>query len=921
MKKLITLVLAFVMHYAAQGQTLKGQVKGQDGAFLVNSTVMLLDTKDSTMLSFTKTKENGLFEVKSSGKGDVLLQVSNVGYEKFLRYISLTGADQNLGVITLDSATRELAELVVKGERAAVGVNKDTVEFNAGSFKVQENAMVEELLKRMPGMEVDREGNVTAQGKNVTRILVDGKEFFGRDPKMSTKNIPANAIDKVQVFDKKSDRAEFTGIDDGEEETTINLKLRADKKNLGFGRFVAGAGVDGNSKSRYNLGANYYTFKNGNQLSFIGNANNINEQSFSTSDFSMAGIGRGGGGISFGGGGMGLGRTGLMRNISGGLNFNNKLSPKTEINGSYSYTNTNLFTTRESTTESVIGTLETNGNAGSQQNTESDSHRLNVTLNNKINDKNSIRWINRVDYRNNTGNTLSESEEYLKSTGELRNSTDRMNTSKGNSFGLTSQALYRKAFARRGRSFTTNLTLGINNGDTDGTLVSHNGLFDSKTGSIAYTDLNQVNNQISRKFTMGAEVSYTEPLNSTNFLEFNYSYQKVNNDLDKSVYNVKETGNTLDTTLSNRYNNDYVYNRAGLSYRISKDKWNGNIGAAIQDSKLEGDLILRNETIRKRFTNPVFTGRVRYSISSARSMDLSYNTNISEPSMTQLSPVPDNSNPLNIFVGNPNLKPQYSQRLNLNFRDFNQLKFTNFFVTAGLSFTDDKITNKVIYDEVTLAQTRTPINYGNDVSVNGNINYGFRVRAINTRFSLNSNVNYGRSMTLINNIDNITKTLRNGNSIRADFMPGDNFNMGVSTRLTFNNSKYSQNTQLNPSYMNQDYTGDLQWILPNVFTLTSSLDYSIYRYATSNEVQRIPIWNAALLRPVLKNKRGEIKFSVNDLLNKNQGITQTASGNTFTEERTNALGRYFLFTFTYNLNGGIQGNIRQGGGGPRIIGR
>lgn len=921
MKKLITLVWACIMHFAAQGQTLKGQVKGQDGSFLVNSTVMLLDTKDSTMLSFGKTKENGLFEIRSTAKNEAILQVSHVGYEKFLRFITLTGADQNLGVITLDSASKELAELVVKGERASAEVKGDTIEFNAGSFKVQENAMAEELLKRMPGMEVDREGNVTSQGKNVTRILVDGKEFFGRDTKMSTKNIPASAIDKVQVFEKKSDRAEFTGIDDGEEETTINFKLKEDRKNLGFGRFIAGGGMDGNNKARYNLGANYYTFRNGNQLTFIGNANNINQQSFSTSEFNMVGIGRGGAGISFGGGGGIGGRSGLMRNISGGLNFNNKLSTKTEINGSYSYTNTNQFTTRESITESVIGNLETTGTAESQQNTESDSHRLNVTLNNKISNTSSIRWINRVDFRNNASNTTSESEEYLKSSNQLRNSTDRHNTSKGNTFGLTSQALYRKSFAKRGRTLTTNLTLGVDNGDTDGTLLSRNGLFDAASGLIRYTDLNQISNQISRKFTFGAEVSYTEPLSRTNFLEFNYSYQKVNNDLDKNVYNVKETGNTLDSTLSNRYKNDYVYNRAGLSYRISKDKWNGNIGAAIQDSHLEGDLILRNEIIRKRFTNPVFTGRMRYSFTSARTMDLSYNTNIAEPSMTQLSPVPNNSNPLNIFVGNPDLRAQYSQRLNLNYRSFNQLAFTNFFISGGLSFTDDKITNKVIYDEVTLAQTRTPINYGNDFSVNGNANYGFRVRAINTRFSLNSALNFSRSMTLINNIDNITRTTRNANTIRADFMPGDNFNLGVSTRLTFNNSKYSQNTQLNPSYVNQDYTGDLQWILPNVFTFTSALDYSIYRYATSNEVQRIPIWNAALLRPVFKNKRGEIKLSINDLLNKNQGITQTASGNTFTEERTNALGRYFLLTFTYNLNGGIQANTRQGGGGggQRII--
>ncbi len=905
MKKLITLVFACILHFGAEGQTLKGQVKGQDGAFLVNSTVMLLDTKDSTMLSFAKTKENGHFEIRSAAKEEALLQVTYVGYEKFLRFIVLTGGDQNLGIITLDSASKELAELVVKGEKAAVEVKKDTIEFNAGSFKVQENAMAEELLKRMPGMEVDNEGGVTSQGKSVTRVLVEGKEFFGRDPKMATKNIPANAIDKVQVFDKKSDRAEFTGIDDGEEETTINFVLKEDKKNLGFGRITVGGGADANKDARYNVGGTYSSFKNGNQLSFVGNANNVNEMSFSNSGFSMAGIGRGGGGISFGGGGIGGARSGLMKNISGGINFNNKLNTKTELNGSYSYTNSNTFVTRDGTSQSVIGDIETTGASRSEQDSDSESHRLNVTLNSKLNAQNSIRWTNRVDYRTNGSHSLSASEEYLKSTQQLRNSTNRLNSSEGNSIGFTSQALYQKAFAKRGRTFTTNLTFGLNNNESDGTQVSTNGLFDSEINDVVYTPLNQINNQLSNQLSLGAEVSYTEPLSSTNFLEFNYSFQKVNNDLDKKVFNVSETGNTLDSSLSNKYMNDYFYNRGGISYRVNYEKWNANVGAAIQDSRLVGDLILRNELIKKRFTNPVFNGRLRYSFTGSKSMDLSYNTNISEPSMTQLSPVPDNSNPLNIYVGNPELKPKYAQRLNLNFRDFNQLTFTSFFVTAGINYTTDNITDSVTYNSETFAQIRKPVNYGNNLSFNGVAHYGFRIRPISTRFSLTSMFNVGRSQTLINNVDNITNSFTNSNTVRADVSPGDNFNLGVSARVSFNNTTYSQNTQLNPNYVNQGYTADLDWRIPQAVNFTSSMNYSIYRYATSDVVQRVPVWNAALYRSILKNKRGEIRLSVNDILGKNQVISQSASGNTFSEQSTNALGRYVLATFTYNINGGV----------------
>lgn len=906
MKKAILLIFVFLAGFSSMGQVLKGQVKASDGTPLVNSTVMLLDTKDSSMISFAKSKEGGLFELKSPKMTEALLQVSYVGFDKFLRFISLSGADQDLGIVVMDSTAKELAEVTIKGERAAVSINKDTTEFNASSFKVQENAMVEDLLKRLPGVEVDRDGAVTAQGKGVTRVLVDGKEFFGRDPKMATKNIPANAIDKIQVFDKKSDRAEFTGIDDGEEETTINLKLREDKKNLGFGRITAGGGFDSNEKGRFNLAGTYNTFRNGNQLSFVGNANNINQQSFSSSEFSMAGIGRGAGGISFGGG-MGSGggnRSGLMRNISGGVNFNNKLNTKTELNGSYSYTNIDQYLERTGNSESVIGNLETFGNSSSQQNTDSDAHRLNVTLNSKINNKNSIRWVNRVDFRDNGSNSVSYDEQFIKSTNQLRNSTDRKNSSEGSSFGFTSQALYQKAFAKKGRTFTTNLSLGLTNSNSDGKLLSTNGLFNNLTNTVNYTLLNQISDQQNNNLTLGAEISYTEPLNRTNFLEFNYSFQKVNNDLDKSVYNVGEIRNTFDSTLSNQYKNDYTYNRAGLSYRISKDKWNANVGGAIQDSKLDGNLILRNERIEKRFVNPVFNGRLRYSFTSSRTMDLSYNTNVSEPSMTQLSPVPDNSNPLNISVGNPELKPQYSQRLNFNIRDFNQLTFTNFFVSGGVNYTNDKITNMITYDQITLAQTRKPINYGTDLSFNGVANYGFRVRAISTRFSVSTMLNYSRSLTLINNLDNVTKTTTNANTVRADITPGENLILGLSARLTFNNSVYSQNTQLNPSYVNQNYTTDLEWKLPGLFTLNSALDYAVYSYANSNETQKVPIWNASIFRSIFKNKRGEVRLSANDILGRNQIISQTASGNTFSEQRTNALGRYFMASITYNINGG-----------------
>lgn len=932
MKKLFYLTIFFLCGHAVFSQTIKGKVISQDGNPLVNSTVLLVDTKDSTTLSFGRTKEGGLFELKAKSKDRVILQITNVGHIQYSKFIT-PETDLDLGTIIMDPVATELAEFVVKGERAAVTVNKDTIEYNADAFRVQENAMAEDLLKKMDGIEVERDGTVSTQGEQVTRILVNNKEFFGRDPKIALKNIPANAIKTVQVFDKKSDRAEFTGIDDGEQEKTINFVLKKDKANLGFGRVTAGGGVDGNNKGRYNLGASYNTFKDGNQISFLGNGNNINQQGFSFQEsltFSGAGRGMGGGGgFSIGGGGFGSfgGRTsGLLRNWSGGANFNNKLSKKTELNGSYFYSNNSTNMDRESESTNFVGDLKYSSLGGSTQNNLRDSHRFNTTLNTKINDKNTIRWVNRVDFGNSSNLSNSQNREfdgeldsYVPGQTALRNSSNRVSASNGKNLSLNSQLNYQARFAKKGRTLSTTLSLGMTDNKTDGTLNAINGVFNQSAGKLDTTYLNQVNNQISKRFNYGAEFSYTEPINASNFLEFNYTYQKVNNDLNKDVYNIDGERRLYDTTLSNIYQNDYIYNRGGFNYRISKEKWNGNFGVALQISELNGFLELRDIIIKKTFRNPVYNSRVQYNFTNARSMDLTYNSNISEPSMTQLSPVPDNSNPLNIYVGNPNLKPQNSHNLRLNFRDFNQLKFTNFFAGGGIGYTYDMINEAIEIDPVTLERRRTPINYGNAFNVNANANYGFRIKPISTRISFNSSVNYRTTETLVNNLNNEQRTFSNTNTLRADYVLGDNFNLGASARINYNNNKYSQNTQLNANYVNQTYTTSLDWILPNWFSFNTTMDYAIYRYANSDDVVKVPIWNMAIFRTILKNKRAEVRFSANDLLGKNIVIDQSGSGNSFTETRTNSLGRYVLLTFTYNINGGAS-NSGRGSRGTPIIG-
>lgn len=889
----------------AQTFTISGVVADSSGAPLEGGTVMLLQAKDSVLQYFGLTNKTGEFVFKNTKANDYLLQISYLGYQNYYQPISVQ-EDINLGEIRLQTQVNNLNTVVVEGERIPISINKDTIVYNAGAFSIKPNDNVEQLLKQLPGVQVERDGTIKAQGETVTNVLVDGKEFFGKDPKMATKNLPADAVDKVQVFDKKSDMAEFSGIDDGREERTINLQLKEDKKQGYFGNVTGGYGTE----ERFQGKANINRFSSNQQLSFIGMANNINEQGFSFSEYMnfMGGLenmfsGEGGGSvrIRINPGDLGLpinsgNNDGLMSTYAGGLNLNQELNDKTEINGSYflSHLDRNVESNRYQETYLSDKTLVSEQNG--LQHSQTTSNRLNMRIDHKIDSTQNVRLRASGGYSSSQSENSSTSQSFGESR-QLQNRGERENQAEGQNKSLTANALYRKRLGKKGRTFSTTLNVGLYENNQDGFLNAVNTFFDK--GEITSSDtIRQNNHHTNSRTNYGLSASYTEPLSKGQSLLANYSFSQNNNEVNREVFDLLEgEQKVFNSALSNRYDGTYRYNRGGLTYRYNKGKTNFSTGVGLQHSELDGDLLLRDTSIHQSFLNWLPSLRLRYAITNSQNMEVNYETFVQEPAIEQLQPVVDNSDPLDIFVGNPDLKPEYFHDLGLRYFLFDQFSMTNVFVNTGLIYTHNKIQYAQTIDEQ-LVRTTQPINVEDDYSWRSNVDFGTPIRWIGSRLNFNAGFTYNWGTNFLNAVKNKTQQQITSLGLSLESHKLKALQAAVGGRWDFNKTKYSISQDFNQNFLNQSYYADLTVNLPLGFSINSTFDYRIYDGTFSD---RIPIWNGYFSKMLLKDNRGQLKLSVFDLLNQNAAIHRQAQLNFYQEERFNSLGRYFMLSFTYSL--------------------
>jgi outer membrane receptor protein involved in Fe transport len=926
---LLSTFLGLALAAHAQKISLKGQLADSTGTALPSATVLILSPKDSSLVNFGVSNNQGFFEIKNLNRAEYLFRVTYVGYAPLTVKVSPKPEEMviDLGLLKMEPESRILDEITIQAEKAPVVVKKDTIEFNAASFKTKANANVEDLLKTMPGIEVETDGTVRAQGEQVQRVTVDGREFFGRDPKLATRNLPADAVDKVQVFDRKSDQAQFTGIDDGQREKTINLELKEDKRNGLFGNLMAGAGTDG----RFQGSASVNRFSKGQQLSFLGMGNNINEQGFSVGDFMNFSGGTqammsGGGGIRITVGGpggntgggpsinMGGRQSGIMTNYAGGINFNKDLSKDTKITSSYFY---NRLDRNVSSSLLRINTLPDGGSYNflqdSRQLSNSDNHRGTLVLDHTIDSANVIRATANASYTDSEFKSFSESQTMNVGNTEVRNESERSIYTAQTGINLNANVLWRHRFDKKGRNMTTTLSAGLNSTESEGNQQSIN-IYNTQ-GTEEQID--QTNTQETINQTYGVSVSYTEPLGGRKYLEANYNFSTNQNDVNREVFDWNLGTPEFNTGLSNKFKSNYIYNRPGINFRMNKEKYSLTVGTSYQITNLKGELLLHDVTIDRTFKNLLPVARFNYDFSSVKHLRLDYETSMQEPGIQQLQPIVDNSDPLNISVGNPDLEPAYTHRITANYTAFNPVKFMNLFAFVTASYMRNAITNSQTVDE-DFVRTTKPVNVDRATNLSININAGFPVNKIKSRFNIGPTASISESINVLNDQENNIRQQTLGGSARYNFTFKEIVILDLSANLSKQKIKYDFETP-DQDYFNQTYRGELNLSFLKKYAYNTSFDYLIYKSTTTDFRETIPFWNMSISRFVLKNNAGEIKIGVNNLLDQSNNVTQSAGENFVQQQTMNNLGRFYMVSFTYALNKHL--NPMGGGrrGGPGMI--
>ena len=923
----------------ANAQKADGNIKGQlmDTAGkqpIADATISVLNAKDSSVTTFTLSNKLGVFEVKGLQEGNYRLLITHRGFETLKKTVSVTAATKaiELGSLVLQKDYKTLGEVVVSSE-SPIQVKNDTVQFNTSGFKTQPNATAEDLLKKLPGMEVDKEGNVKSQGEQVQKVYVDGKEFFGNDPKLATKNITADMIESVQVFDDMSDQAKFTKIDDGSRSKTLNIKLKKDRNKGYFGKALAGYGDQGRYEG--NLSLNKF---NGNQrISLLMNGNNINKQGFSFSDiissmggFSGFGGGGGGGGFSGGGGGGGFsgggggrggggfgnfssgsGSTGIIKSFSAGVNYTDQWGGKIKVTGSYFLSSSNTIQQqnilRRTTYPDSVVTLSKELLAHNKN----QNNRFNLRFEYQIDSANSVLYTpsltfqhsNNFSHDTSFSTTQTPSKEYLAVTSKNNNTNER------NGFNLGNNFLFRHKFKKTGRTLTLGLNNTIGNSKSNGLTYSDNE-FLLPAGTIYRSQIqNQVNTQKTTTNNNVISTSYTEPMGLNKLFELNYAYTHNLSTSDKEATNFNNGSGKYDDPnlkLTNDFRNTFIAHRVGLNFRVQEKKYNYQFGLGVQNSTLESKSYQaftgKDSVNRNTYTNLFPTANFNFTPSRSKNFRISYNGRTNQPGISQLQNVPDVTDTLNQKIGNPNLKQEFNNNFNIGFNTFNILTFRLIAANLNFSTTQNKIVNDI--------SVQGPVQITRYANVNGyysgrsfvTLGLPFKNPKLKgSSVNLTNNLSLTRDVSVIKQKINYTKSFAITQGVGVNINKGK-IDFGVKANLAYTNVIYTINTYLNENYLTQTYSGDITYTFPKNFILSTNFDYLINTGRAEGFNQSIPLWNASFSKQLFKKKNGELKFSVNDILNQNQSIARTTGDNYVQDTRSIVLKRYFMLSFLFNLN-------------------
>jgi outer membrane receptor protein involved in Fe transport len=860
---------------------------------------------------YVTTDVNGKFLLSGLSNESYRVKISYLSYRDSERIIKISEDLQNAGTFLLTEAVSTLKEVKVVGQVTAMEQKGDTTQFNAAAYKTNPDATTEDLIQKMPGITVTN-GTVTAHGETVNRVLVDGKPFFGDDAALTLKSLPAEIVDKIEVFDKLSDQSAFTGFDDGTGQKTINIVTKADRKVGQFGKVFAGYGLE----DRYQAGGNISFFNKNQRISVIGLTNNINMQNFSSQDLlgvsgSSGGGGRGGAGSGASGNFLVGNQSGLTGTNSFGLNYANKFGNKLDVTGSYFFnrTSNNNF---QNTSQDYYGRQLYNESRTSGS--TNINHRLNSRIEYAIDKKNMLVFTPRLSFQSNQSGTVKNGLT-TSADGSSINSAATDQSNKNNGYNFTNDLLFRHSFDKKGRTLSFNLNTQINDKNGSGQLYSQNQYFTNF--DMPGDTIDQRNYTSSNAVSLGGNLVYTEPISSTGQLQFNYGLTVSNSNSDKETYNnVLPDGSSytqLDSLLSNSFDNRYTTNRAGVGYRYRKNNWSGNVGIDFQNTGLYSQQLSPvNEKVDHTFTNFLPNLMLTYRSKSGTQFRTQFRSSTNQPSISQLQNVVDNSNPLSLTAGNPDLKQEYRNMMNMRY----SIAGANrpFSLNAMISLTQ---TNNAIVNSTYIAQQPTtlpsgivleqgakltaPINMDGSWNARTLIAYGKPVSKLKLNVNLTSGFNYVRAPGMINNVTNFSNTYAYSQGLVLSSNVSENLDFTASYSGNYNIVRNSIQPTLNNNYFTQTLTGRLNWIFGKGFIFQTDVNNQSYRGLGAGYNQNFTLWNASIGKKFLKNNAGELKLTVFDILKQNNSIARTVTETYVQDVTSRVLTQYAMLTFTYTL--------------------
>ncbi|MDB9963979.1 outer membrane beta-barrel protein [Vicingaceae bacterium] len=871
MRYILTTTLIFLFANLSAQFSISGYLLDEKNEGLPFASVVLLSKSDSAIVAFGLSNNQGKYLVDLQASGDYLLQYSFVGYKTIYNPL-VTDWKENKIILkntVLKVSNVELGEVQVTAERIPMKMKGDTIEYDATAFKVAEDSDVEKLLSRMPGIEVDKDGNITAYGKKVEKIMVDGKEFFGDDPKMATKNIEANAIDKVEVLDKKSKEAEFTGVDDGEETKTINLTLKEEFKKGSFGRVKAGVGTEETYKGKIN----YNRFNKKTQMSVIGNTNNINEEPFSWREFNefapgndwntdlIRGIG---------------GNEGINSALSLGINANHEFSKKFEVQGFYYLTQNNGELDKAVNTENFARSQTFKTNQEINNNEDKLNHSFNLKADWQADSMTKINlWSNlflnheRYDNRNRTVFTPSnETTDFTQNN----NDNDVQKSSTYNS------ATYKRKFKKDRRNVNIYLNhYGLNQ---ENTTKINNELFG--------TPINQLQEYDQTQSRWRGGVSYTEPLDSFWVATIGYSNEQERQEPKRDFFNLSQNGSEaiFDDSLSSSFERVAIENSGSLTFRRNKNKSNFSFGSTFNQTQLQVTNIDRNF----QYVLPFASYRRR--LKGSQSLSIRYSTRTNLPNLDQLVTIPDNTNTNRLFIGNPDLVPTYNHQVSFNYWTYDPAKQMNIYTGASLTVSNNRILNQVIVNE-NFTTVITPQNSGFYQGANfyGGIN--MPIKKLKIKVGFNPNANFDRSDVFLNTEETQVFSANYSTRVSLERLKKEKCNVRVGVTLSYNDRKYEANSNFNQTIRNYSWFGEGEYEIGK--TMLFKVDYSYNRFASTRFVSEQDFHLiSASFRKSFNDDNWAINLIANDILNENIGVQRSGDINTIYEANYNTRAQFFM---------------------------